>query len=82
MVTRITPLPARGEVFFDSRDADKSCRVSWHPTEDAFILSIWRGGQCAATFELTRAEAPAFLNAFVTQLAESAGAPARRSDCA
>jgi hypothetical protein len=47
-----TPLPKRGEVFFDYRRTDRSLRLSPHPDAGVVVLSIWNGGICQATFQL------------------------------
>jgi hypothetical protein len=47
-----TPLPKRGEVFFDHRRADRTLRLSPHPDAGVVVLSIWNGGVCQATFQL------------------------------
>jgi hypothetical protein len=47
-----TPLPKRGEVFFDHRRTDRSLRLSPHPDAGVVVLSIWNGGICQATFQL------------------------------
>jgi hypothetical protein len=47
-----TPLPKRGEVFFDHRRPDRSLRLSPHPDAGVVVLSIWNGGICQATFQL------------------------------
>jgi hypothetical protein len=77
MASNLTPLPINGEVFFDARDSDKTCRISWHPDQGAFLVSIWRGGTCAATFQLPRADIAGFLGAFITQLSRPDGLEAQ-----
>ena len=47
-----TPLPKRGEVFFDYRRPERSLRLSPHPDAGVVVLSIWSGGICQATFQL------------------------------
>ena len=47
-----TPLPKRGEVFFDHRRAGRTLRLSPHPDAGVVVLSIWNGGVCQATFQL------------------------------
>lgn len=47
-----TPLPKRGEVFFDRRRADRTLRLTPHPDAGVVVLSIWNGGVCQATFQL------------------------------
>ena len=51
-MTAVTALPRVGRTFFDVRDDGRSMRVSWHPTENVHVLSIWRDGVCVATFRL------------------------------
>ncbi|MEV5711523.1 hypothetical protein [Actinoallomurus sp. NPDC052274] len=47
-----TPLPKQGDVFFDSRGADRALRLSRHPDAGVVVLSIWNGGVCQGTFRL------------------------------
>jgi len=72
----VTPLPVRGGVFDDVRGDDRWLRVSWHPAECVFVISIWRSGACVATFRLAREELPAFVNAFLTPLTDTDSAAA------
>ncbi len=63
-------MPVHGDVFFDARDGNRSCRVSWHSALGVFVISVWRGDVCTGTFQLPRADVPAFVGAFVSQLAD------------
>src|SRR5262249_2527519 len=47
-----SPLPKRGEVFFDYRRTDRTLRLSPHPDAGVVVLSIWNGGVCQATVQL------------------------------
>jgi hypothetical protein len=71
MALEVTPLPIHGEVFMDARGDDHTCRVSWREADGTFVLSIWRGAHCAASFQLPRADLPAFVSSFLVQLSES-----------
>ena len=54
-MTGVIPLPTHGGVFLDDRGEERSLRVSWHPevgVEGLVVLSIWRSGECVATFRL------------------------------
>jgi hypothetical protein len=68
-MTTVTVLPPSGASFFDVRDGGRSLRITWHPTEDLFVLSVWRDGTCAATFQLDRAATPELINSLVESLA-------------
>jgi hypothetical protein len=68
-MTIATVLPASGASFFDVRDGGRSLRVTWHPRDDMFVLSMWRDGQCAGTFQLERSATPELINSLVTNLA-------------
>ena len=50
--TRVTALPARGEMFPDTRGAERALRVSWHPEAGSVVLSLWREDRCVGTFRL------------------------------
>lgn len=64
--------PTIGDVFLDDRDGDRALRVSWHPEVGLVVLSLWRGGQCVATFRLPAAELPGFLSALAAGPATAA----------
>lgn len=72
-------LPARGEVFIDSRSSDRAMRVSWHAEVGLVVLSLWREDRCTATFRLPVAEVPALVHALVEGLAHSADPHAPRA---
>ena len=63
----VTPLPAAGEVFLDTRGAGRALRVSWHhlgPAEgDLVVLSLWNGGTCTGTFRLAVEDVPDLVDA-------------------
>jgi hypothetical protein len=69
MVDEVTPLPRHGEVFADAYDPARACRVSWHPTEHVFVLSIWHADRCVGTFRLARESVPALVQTLVGPLA-------------
>jgi hypothetical protein len=69
MVARVTPLPARGAVFFDVRDdgqTDRMMRVSWRPEVGVFVFSIWHDDRCVSTFQLAKDELPGLLSNLVS----------------
>jgi hypothetical protein len=68
MAGKLMPLPERGDVFFDMRDPERTCRISWHPDKEAFVLSLWQSATCKASFQLDQADVPAVLATFVEQL--------------
>ena len=67
-MANVSVLPVVGDVLFDARDGGRSLRISWHPVDDLCVLSIWRDGQCAATFQLARSETPTLINELVRGL--------------
>ena len=69
MADEVTPLPRHGEVFTDAYDPTRACRISWHPTEHVFVLSIWHGDRCAGTFRLAREQVPGLIATLVAPLA-------------
>ncbi len=72
MASAVTPLPKRGQAFLDARDSDRSLRVSWRPADGVFVISIWSGAGCLATFHLDQASLSSFLGGFVDQLTGTA----------
>ena len=52
MADEVTPLPRVGDVFTDAHDPSRTCRISWHPSDGVFVLSIWHGERCVGTFRL------------------------------
>jgi hypothetical protein len=71
----VTPLPAAGEVFLDTRGSGCALRVSWHhlgPDEgDLVVLSLWSGGTCTGTFRLAAQDVPDLVHALRGGLARS-----------
>jgi hypothetical protein len=71
----VTPLPAAGEVFLDTRGSDRALRVSWHhlgPDEgDLVVLSLWSGDTCTGTFRLAAHDVPDLVDALRGGLARS-----------
>ena len=57
------PVTPDAELFVDARGGDRALRVRWHQDEDVVVLSVWRGGQCAATFRLGIEEVPTLIAA-------------------
>ncbi len=74
-MTTVTVLPSGGNAFVDARREGRSLRLSWHPEHDVFVLSMWRTDTCAATFQLSRSDAPALLAGLAEGLAERPDAP-------
>ena len=70
-VLPVTPLPAAGEVFLDTRGAGRALRVSWHAEADVVVLSLWHGGTCSATFRLAVEDVPDLVDALRDGLAHS-----------
>jgi hypothetical protein len=70
MAGNLMPLPERGGVFFDKRDPERTCRISWHPDKQAFVFSLWQSATCKATFQLDQADLPAMINVFVHELVQ------------
>jgi hypothetical protein len=49
-------------------------RVSWHDVTRTYVLSVWRDGACAATFQLRADEVPDLVRALMTPLTEVSSA--------
>ncbi|MGI9092566.1 MAG: hypothetical protein ACR2FF_03810 [Mycobacteriales bacterium] len=65
----VSALPSSGSVFFDARDDGRSMRLSWHGEASIFVVSLWRGDECAGTFRLPIAEVPRLIHAMTSALA-------------
>lgn len=63
-MTAVTALPRVGRTYFDVRDDGRTMRVSWHPRDEFFVLSMWRNGSCVATFRLADSEAADLVTMF------------------
>jgi len=61
----VLPLPHRGDVFLDPRGEGRSLRVSGHRDAATVVLSIWRQGECRATFRLSGGEVDEFIRALL-----------------
>jgi hypothetical protein len=59
----VTPLPATGEVFLDSRGSGRALRVSWHSEADVVVLSLWHGHTCSGSFRLPIEQVPDLVDA-------------------
>jgi hypothetical protein len=70
-VLPVTPLPAAGEVFLDTRGSGRALRVSWHAEADVTVLSLWQGGTCTGTFRLAVEDIPDLIEALRDGLARS-----------
>ncbi|HET8604195.1 MAG TPA: hypothetical protein VFM09_09730 [Marmoricola sp.] len=57
------PVTGDAELFLDARGGDRVLRVRWHREEEVVVLSMWRGGQCTATFRLAVDEVPTLVAA-------------------
>ena len=68
----VLPLPHRGDVFLDPRGEGRSLRVSGHRGAATVVLSIWRQGECRATFRLSAGEVDEFIRALLNAAPPSA----------
>ena len=69
-MTAVTVLNPTSQVLLDTRDDGRWLRVTWHPSDDTFVLSIWRDRTCAATFQLARSASPDLITTLTRALAE------------
>lgn len=53
----VAPLPARGGVQWDRRDAGRALRVAAHPEVGLVTLSLWREDGCVATHQMGAVDA-------------------------
>jgi hypothetical protein len=66
-----TPLPKQGDVFFDSRGADRALRLSRHPDAGVVVLSLWNGGVCQGTFRMPVDQIAAFAETLLSVAPEA-----------
>ena len=76
-MAEVTALPARGDVFLDSRGTARALRLSWHHDGDIVVLSLWRGPVCRGTFRLPREDVPALIASLTAGLAATGPATSR-----
>lgn len=69
-MTTATVLNPTSQVLVDTRDDGRWLRVTWHPADDTFVMSIWRDRTCAATFQLARSASPDLIDTLTRALAE------------
>ena len=62
---------ARATWFADDRGVHRRLKVTWHPEHKLFVLSIWDGDTCTATFRLPLGEAPRLIGALVDALGQA-----------
>lgn len=67
---RLVALPARGEVFADSRGGGRAVRVSWHHDAGVVVLSLWRGTDCTGTVRVAAEDVADLITALSHGLAE------------
>lgn len=68
-MTAATPLPRKGDVFFDARGSERALRLSRHPDAGVIVLSIWQGGVCQGTFRLPEDQVTALTEALLSSRA-------------
>ncbi|HYO38736.1 MAG TPA: hypothetical protein VER39_03675 [Nocardioidaceae bacterium] len=85
----VTPLPAAGEVFLDTRGSGRALRVAWHvdahgpaggqdtAASGLVVLSLWHGDTCTGSFRMEAADVPTLVAALQDGL--SRAGVARRS---
>lgn len=73
----VSPLPARGGVLLDQRDAGRALRVSAHVDQGFVTLSIWRDDVCVATHQLNADDVPALIEMLARTLVPPSGYRAR-----
>ena len=62
-MSAVAPVPDGVEYFLDARGDARALRVSWHHEADVVVLSMWRGGECVASFRLAVEEVPELIEA-------------------
>jgi hypothetical protein len=77
----VTPLPRRGGVQSDRRDANRAIRVAAHPEQGLVTLSLWRGDSCVASHQMAASDA-ASLIALLADALTALSEPADRGSAA
>ena len=67
----VAPLPVRGGVLYDARDAGRALRVSAHPELGLVTISLWRDDTCVATHRVPVAEMPELIRLLAATLVET-----------
>lgn len=68
----VSPLPLRGGVQSDLRDAGRAVRVSAHPEDGTVTVSLWRDDRCVATHRLAAHDVPQLISLLADALAACA----------
>jgi len=76
----VSPLPQRGGIQRDLRDAERVLRVSAHPDSGVVTVSMWRGDDCVATHRMAPADVPALIGLLADALAACADPHPARAD--
>jgi hypothetical protein len=71
----VSPLPARGGVQWDRRNAGRALRVGAHPDLAMVTLSLWRDDGCVATHQMGAADVSALIGLLADALGELASSP-------
>lgn len=67
----VVVLPLAGAAALpDVRGEHRALQVSWHPTDDVFVVSVWRFGRCVATVRLAPKDAAALVGTLAEGLAQ------------
>jgi hypothetical protein len=72
----VSPLPVKGGVHFDRRNAGRALRVAAHPDQGLVTLSMWRGDICVGTHQLAAEEVPELVRMLAQSLVDQAPAAA------
>jgi hypothetical protein len=65
-------LPQR-TLLADARGDERYLRVSWHPADSQFVVSMWDGERCVSTVRLLAEAAPALIAVLAEGLAATTG---------
>lgn len=69
----VSPLPGKGGVHFDRRDAGRSLRVSAHPETGTVVVTMWRDDYCVASHHLAAPDVPDLIRMLATALVPEPG---------
>jgi hypothetical protein len=72
-MAEVLPFPRVGELFVDARGAERTMRISHHPERGVFVLSLWAGATCRASFQLPFDEVARLSDLLGTVPIETAG---------
>lgn len=70
-MSRTIHYPYGVDCFLDDRGDGRSMRVRWHDVDRVYVISLWRGAECTATFRLPVDQVSSLVTSLSATLAAS-----------